>query len=577
MSAYMYRPLEDESSIRIVSLRPARSRDAPIIIELGEMRIDRSFPCDTLDYEALSYVWGAKIGDRAIVCEGAYISVTPNCEAALRRLRWETETRNLWIDAICIDQSNTVERSTQVSMMDSIYANAKRVLIWLGEHANLEDEHISVTDGLEAAAVYREAACAAGWTSADNAQAIMTSPMAWSMRLWTLQELAFAQTAMVVIGNLEIPWRILCKGRKYLPEHLRAGITSRQLLAGQINTSHRAGRDSTLGMDLILERVIKGNAWVQASDDRDYVYGLLGIFRANGLEVDEPDYSKTAAKVFEEMTLKLIARTGHIFPMFGTHYQSKPGTLPTWVIDWRINADTITMKPDWMISWDTSTFVEPPDHRQGQLPVYGHLLGEIHQIHYEKFQGDQSHSHLSSLLQRWTEFAQNTFGRNRTRVLTRNDPSCVELLRILFQHCRCDVATLEEEAEAWQAWASNNFVDDIFDNDVAFTADRRQKSVYELLDLVATQHVPNVLNTPYHFWVFRLGSGHLGLFAAPEFVDIRKGDEVLVVAGAMAPIIVRPLSDGSYRLGSPFCVIEGAMYGECWPKDPMALDSFTLV
>jgi len=37
-----------------------------------------------------------------------------------------------WIDALCIDQNNTKEKNHQVKQMGKIYANAYRVVSWLG-------------------------------------------------------------------------------------------------------------------------------------------------------------------------------------------------------------------------------------------------------------------------------------------------------------------------------------------------------------------------------------------------------------------------------------------------------------
>jgi hypothetical protein len=37
----------------------------------------------------------------------------------------------LWIDALCINQDDTQERSNQVSNMREIYHRAKRVVVWL--------------------------------------------------------------------------------------------------------------------------------------------------------------------------------------------------------------------------------------------------------------------------------------------------------------------------------------------------------------------------------------------------------------------------------------------------------------
>ena len=38
----------------------------------------------------------------------------------------------LWVDAICIDQTNDAERSSQVWLMDQTYRDAVCVSVWLG-------------------------------------------------------------------------------------------------------------------------------------------------------------------------------------------------------------------------------------------------------------------------------------------------------------------------------------------------------------------------------------------------------------------------------------------------------------
>ena len=38
----------------------------------------------------------------------------------------------LWIDYLCIDQTNISERSHQVSIMGSIYTQAAETIVWLG-------------------------------------------------------------------------------------------------------------------------------------------------------------------------------------------------------------------------------------------------------------------------------------------------------------------------------------------------------------------------------------------------------------------------------------------------------------
>ena len=55
-----------------------------------------------------------------------------NLAEVLPYLRYEYRIRTLWIDAICINQQDLRERSSQVKIMGDIYRLADRVVIWLG-------------------------------------------------------------------------------------------------------------------------------------------------------------------------------------------------------------------------------------------------------------------------------------------------------------------------------------------------------------------------------------------------------------------------------------------------------------
>lgn len=83
-----------------------------------------------------------------LVCDGVKLAITYNLSRALRRVRHTNGTRLLWADAICIDQNNVHERSTQLALMRSIFQGAVRVPVWLGA-AEDEDETRSVFTLLE--------------------------------------------------------------------------------------------------------------------------------------------------------------------------------------------------------------------------------------------------------------------------------------------------------------------------------------------------------------------------------------------------------------------------------------------
>ena len=124
--------------IRVIELQPGQPSD-PIHVQLEERPLANDAP-----YEALSYHWGdAKNNLQRIFRNGKEFVVTANLHSALKRLRKDTESRTLWVDAICINQGSNREMTQQICIMTEIYSGAEGVLIWLGEHP--EDSALEYT------------------------------------------------------------------------------------------------------------------------------------------------------------------------------------------------------------------------------------------------------------------------------------------------------------------------------------------------------------------------------------------------------------------------------------------------
>jgi len=77
---------------------------------------------DNPKYEALSYCWGDKSDPATIKLQDRPFEVGKNLYRALIRLRREQEARTLWIDAICINQKDILERAQQVELMGELYS-----------------------------------------------------------------------------------------------------------------------------------------------------------------------------------------------------------------------------------------------------------------------------------------------------------------------------------------------------------------------------------------------------------------------------------------------------------------------
>ncbi|PMD42668.1 hypothetical protein L207DRAFT_553664 [Hyaloscypha variabilis F] len=124
---FVYKPLDDHE-IRVFVLQPGHNSE-PLCGHLQHTNLSwKQYP----GYDALSYVWGHPSNTSVLTIDGHESSITKNLEYALRHLRSEVEPITLWIDAVCINQSDVAERNSQVRRMGLIYELAKKVNIWLG-------------------------------------------------------------------------------------------------------------------------------------------------------------------------------------------------------------------------------------------------------------------------------------------------------------------------------------------------------------------------------------------------------------------------------------------------------------
>lgn len=142
MSSPLYQPLQFSDSFRLLYLLPGADEDT----------ISTQLKCERLEvkphYEALSYEWKSPAVDRTIRCNQQALTITGGLAAALKRLRSTSQGRWLWVDAICIDQRDVLERNQQVAMMRDIYMKAETVLIWLGEDGPHSAEAIQMIQNL---------------------------------------------------------------------------------------------------------------------------------------------------------------------------------------------------------------------------------------------------------------------------------------------------------------------------------------------------------------------------------------------------------------------------------------------
>lgn len=209
---YTYDELPTPNSFRILELK-AGVKGCPITCKLRVASLDE----DELSYEAVSYHWGPKnVAYRDIFCDGGVLRISPDLWDGLQRLREPHRPRFIWIDAICINQLNTTERGHQVKLMRQIYRRAQRVLIWAGnqggDHAKRAFSHICRIANvfpLEGGqrAFWTEFGCEKDEKHDFEWQSIrILYQVPWFWRVWIIQEVALARSAVFIWGDTEIDW-----------------------------------------------------------------------------------------------------------------------------------------------------------------------------------------------------------------------------------------------------------------------------------------------------------------------------------------------------------------------------------
>ena len=90
-------------------------------------------------YKALSYAWTDTPATRNIQMNGLPFLVRPNLYSYLQQLNKNGYNGWMFIDAICVNQNDHVEKSRQVSLMGSIYQRAHEVIAWLGTSDDIDN------------------------------------------------------------------------------------------------------------------------------------------------------------------------------------------------------------------------------------------------------------------------------------------------------------------------------------------------------------------------------------------------------------------------------------------------------
>jgi len=340
---YQYDSLPSQESLRLLHLLPGNPA-TPIQVCLTVHHLE-----DVPRFEALSYVWGVE-NCYTLSCGTNTLTVRENLFDALHALRQENAERLLWIDAVCINQEDLSERSSQVKLMRHIYKKSERVLIWLGGPSMLSQEAIRLLSAL--ATLAQDEGAANGtypFTTHDLSRLNLpesTSPVwqavdrlfwrEWFTRVWIIQELASAKEAVVWCGADFIPWEKVSVAARYISRHSLTAIT--QIDPHRVLRLHEFREAPAMRAGSVLHILLSARD-TYSTDDRDKIFALLGLVLEDS-HFDFPiDYALPVEEVYTSFARYCIEKHKTLDILSATEdraYRLK-SCLPTWVPDWEVH------------------------------------------------------------------------------------------------------------------------------------------------------------------------------------------------------------------------------------------------
>ncbi|CZT21966.1 uncharacterized protein RCC_07834 [Ramularia collo-cygni] len=331
-TTYQYTPLNERNrEFRLLRLLPLpKSAQVPLQCQILHVSLNRHEKIEA--YEAISYYWGDPTPNSTINIQGTRLNLPKSSERALRRLALPNTERLLYLDAVCINQSDLSERATQVQLMGDIYRNAQATtLVYFDEGTSqtasqaltdLRLLHLELQEDCKPYTALWDLAWRDGTVNKArhppktpvNWHAIMELfQYPWFRRVWVVQEIALAKKSLLIYHNSSIPMTSVLDIAIYLRFHHADHIPS--TLHETLQTpSHiwfirlKLARKTPSCCNLLLSEILPYSHGLQATDPRDKVYGILGLLSKEEVqELPVVDYTKPIEQVFRDATRRCFA------------------------------------------------------------------------------------------------------------------------------------------------------------------------------------------------------------------------------------------------------------------------------
>jgi hypothetical protein len=439
MADTIYQQLSQERhEIRLLVIEPAQENTDSLRAELRQVSLD-----DNPEYDALSYVWGnkEKPSRLEISLEGSRkeFAITRNLQLALGRLRPRDRSLTIWVDAVCINQNDTAECNSQVSMMGSIYRGAAKVLAFFHEGASDENGAAGAIDFIQRVAdqpghhfVPTLEPSVGSSFRAEFIKILHFFKRAWWERVWTVQEAVLAANLIIIYGSRELEISDLLQFCNALKFHRRYCCRKFDADDWIDKTAFSTILQFvSIAQDLGLYRFLRHASgdildimskfrYRKSSDLRDKIYGFGAL---STLPAGFVDYGLPVNEVYIRFTIMTIEDTKNldIFNHFITSNDGMLNTriearkperlkdLPSWVPDWslelkRAASDLLIERHQFVKAFKASGETEPDMEylAPGKLRLRGIVFDKVKKV------GDpnlEPRAFMMALLWNWEKVA----------------------------------------------------------------------------------------------------------------------------------------------------------------------------
>lgn len=601
-SQYSYNILDPGvPSIRVLDLLPARHENADIHCSLQTLRLSQSQD-DSNAYHALSYVWGTWENAKKIYVDGYSLNITANLEQALRHLR-QLSYRKLWIDAICINQTDENEKSFQVAQIRYVYALALEVIVWLGPGDRDTDYAFEFMESLVAAGRKSELEerGSSGVLKPIHQGLTKLFERPWWTRMWVFQEVIVAVTSPIVIcGHSQILWDDMCvKELRFNLDYMfgDVGIILRNPRVtghdefGKIPMSYLSESPMMAGNPFSLLEILEATCHRLATDPRDKVYAGLGLVSDQRVEPIRPDYGLSVSAVYQTATCNILKAEDCFKILYHLDTEERRSDLPSWCLDFSTSQWRHFFKQHiwYPYHWDAPfrADLQMPknevlhDLAISSITLEGIRIGRIISTCHSSFTSadvkriypleDDDTSAVSDLMQKlWSDVMTCTMQAGRS-LLTRLSGK--------------EIAGLLAKGLVWRTLMAGapSIPTSEFELDVEESEDNYWLLERDRLDRSETTNgnaqncpwrdlVPSISSPGFQRWVinqmmqmvhplvgttfFATDSGHIGSSAR----SVEVGDIACVLFGSKLPVVLQSQGD-NYRLAS-FAYVHDVMDGE---------------